>query len=107
MNEHPDENCVTEWIWPPTVMVPVRRFPVGLGATEYARVSLPVPSKPEVRVMKPALELAVQAQPGLVASAKLTAPPLAATLPWAGLSTYVQGGAATTLKVRVTAGAAR
>jgi hypothetical protein len=57
------------------VIVPVRREPVVLAATEYWTVPFPDPLAPDVIVIQLALLAAVHAHPALVVTRTLPAPP--------------------------------
>jgi hypothetical protein len=59
------------------VSVPIRAFCPVLGATPKLTAPLPAPLPTEVIVMKPALLVAVQAQPPGAAMVTLPVPPVA------------------------------
>src|SRR5271157_1294602 len=72
------DSCSTVYVPPGTVIVPVRREEVVLGATLYVSGPGPLPLLPDGKLIHAALLLAVQAQPASVATCTLPDPPEAA-----------------------------
>jgi hypothetical protein len=76
--------CVTVWVLPATVSVPVRAVVSGLAATVKLTVFVPEPLAPELTTIQGALLLAVQEHDAPVATLTLPAPPAAVNVCTAG-----------------------
>ena len=95
-NEQLVPNCVIEYTAPFTVMLPCRAVGAGLADTKKLTFPGPVPNAPAAMVIQLSLFVAVQLQPGPVATLKLAPENPDATLPAVGFTAYVHGGAGTT-----------
>lgn len=90
--------CLTVWLWPPTVRMPVRAMPV-FGCTSYVNVPLPVPLPPDWIVTHGMVPVTDQVQPVAVVTVTAADPPSGWKQVLAGLSEYVQPEAWLTEKV--------
>jgi len=97
-NEHVDPNCVRVYVWPPTVIVPLRCAGLLFRATEYPIVAAPLPfGGAFVMVIHDADALALHAQFAAVFNVKFPRPPRDEMLPAVGAIVYAHGGGVTTV----------
>lgn len=75
---------------PAMVIVPARSNAPVLAATSAVTVPLPVPDGPAEIAIHDAFDDAVHEQPVVVATAKLTEPPVDCTIVLVGVTVYVQ-----------------
>ena len=80
MHELGSGACVTEKVWPATLMLPVRAAPVLFAATVNATEPFPLPLAPDVTVIQASLRLAVQLQLVPVADTVILPDPPAAAI---------------------------